>query len=91
MLIKYWEGLFFADDLLIFDESLNWGLFYFHENKLYFGTDKIYDQEFEYEKTRELNELKLKFFNKENLNFDHADKTKAVKDYKEKYNTDSIK
>lgn len=37
MVLKYWEGLFFADDLLIVDSSLNWGLFYFHENELYFG------------------------------------------------------
>ncbi|MCL9810096.1 hypothetical protein [Flavobacterium luminosum] len=90
MVIKYWEGLFFADDLIIFDETLNWGLFYFHEDRLYFGSDKIYDKEFEYEKTREFNELKKRFFNKDNLNFNNDDKKKSVRDFKERYNTDKI-
>ena len=82
MVIKYWEGLFFADDLIIFDETLNWGLFYFHEEMLYFGADKIYDKEFEYEKTRELNLLKQKYFNKDNLNFSNEDKKKRLKTLK---------
>lgn len=90
MVIKYWQGLFFADDLIIFDETLNWGLYYFHEDRLYFGTDKIYDKEFEYEKTRDSNELKDKFFNKSNLNFKNDEKKEAVKAFKEKYNTDRI-
>lgn len=90
MVIKYWEGIFFSNDLIIFDETLNWGLFYFHENRLYFGSDKIYDKEFEYEKTRELNDLKEKFFKKENLNFNNEEKKKTIKDFKEKYNTDRI-
>lgn len=90
MVIKYWKELFFADDLIIFDETLNWGLFYFHEDRLYFGSNKIYDKEFEYEKTIELNELKEKFFNKENLNFNTEDKNKTIKHFKEKYNTDRI-
>jgi len=91
MVIKYWEGLFFADDLLIFDETLNWGLFYFHEDRLYFGTKKIYDKEFEYDKMIELNELKEKFFDKDNLNFDNDDKKKSVRNFKEKYKTDKFK
>ena len=90
MVIKYWEGLFFANDLIIFDETLNWGLFYFHEDRLYYGTDKIYDKEFEYEKTRELNELKKKFFNRDNLNFNNNEKKKSIRDFKEKYGEDSI-
>ncbi len=52
MVIKYWEGLFFAEDFIIFDETLNWGLFYFHEDMLFFGREKIYDKAFEYEKER---------------------------------------
>lgn len=32
MVIKYWKGIFFSDDLILFDETLNWGLFYFHED-----------------------------------------------------------
>jgi hypothetical protein len=91
MVIKYWEGLFFADDLIIFDETLNWGLFYFHEDRLYFGNDKIYNKDFEYEKTRELNELKQSFFDKENLNFSKEEKKKSILNYKKKYNTNSLK
>jgi hypothetical protein len=90
MVIKYWEGLFFADDISIFDETLNWGLFYFHEDTLVFGTDKIYDKEFEYEKVKEINDLQHKYFNKENLNFDKNEKKQAIKDFKEKYNTDKM-
>jgi hypothetical protein len=90
MVIKYWEGLFFSDDIIIFDETLNWGLFYFHEDKLFFGNEKIYDKEFEYQKTIELNELKTKFFNKNNFNFNSNEKKQSVKDFKEKYNIDKI-
>jgi hypothetical protein len=90
MVIKYWQGLFFADDLILFDETLTWGLFYFHEDRLHFGTDKIYDKEFEYEKTADLNALKNQFFNKASLNFTKNEKKKAVSAFKEKYNTDSI-
>lgn len=43
MVIKYWEGLFFADDLIIVDSSLQWGLFYFHESELFFGKDVIFN------------------------------------------------
>jgi len=39
MVIKYCEGIFFAEDLVIFDSSLNWGLFYYHEGEIYFGTE----------------------------------------------------
>jgi hypothetical protein len=90
MVIKYWEGLFFSDDIIIFDETLNWGLFYFHEDKLFFGNEKIYNKEFEYQKTIELNELKTKFFNKNNFNFNSNEKKQSVKDFKEKYNIDKI-
>lgn len=51
MVIKYWEGLFFADDIAIFDQSLNWCLYFFHEDYLYFGKDNTFDKDTEYEKT----------------------------------------
>lgn len=90
MVIKYHEYLFYAHDLILFDQSLNWGLFYFHEDFLYFGNDKIYDKTFEEEKTRELNLLKQKYFNKDQLNFTGPEKRQAVKAFKEKYNIDRI-
>lgn len=37
MVQTYFEGLFFSDDLLIFDQSLNWALFYHHEDYISFG------------------------------------------------------
>jgi hypothetical protein len=61
MVIKYWEGLFFADDLTIFDETLNWGLFYFHEDHLYYGQTRIFDPEGKVREMSELNELKNKY------------------------------
>lgn len=57
MVIKYWQGIFFADDIVIFDSSLEWGIFYYHESELYFGTDVIFDRKAEEQKTIELNEL----------------------------------
>lgn len=90
MVIKYWDGLFSGHDLALFDQTLNWGLFYFHEDFLYFGSDKIYDKTFEEEKTRELNLLKQKYFNKDDLNFTGPEKRQAIKAFKEKYNVDRI-
>lgn len=57
MVIKYWEGIFFADDLVIFDSSLEWGLFYYHEGELYYGTEVVFDRNAEEQKTIELNEI----------------------------------
>ena len=59
MVIKYWEGLFFADDLIIVDSSLDWGLFYFHESELYFGKNVKFDREKEGLKTMELNPSRM--------------------------------
>ncbi len=43
MVLEYWEGLFFAEDITIFDSSLDWGLFYYHEGDLFFGTKLVVD------------------------------------------------
>lgn len=37
MVQTYYEGLFFSEDLLIFDQSLDWALFYHHEDYISFG------------------------------------------------------
>ena len=62
MVIKYWKEMFWVTDLKIFDGSLNWALFYYHENQLFFGKDNMFDQEAEFEKNIEqkrlLNEIK---------------------------------
>ena len=61
MVIKYCEGIFFSEDLFIFDQSLNWCLSFYHENEITFGSEKIYRKEFYYKKTEVNNELKNKY------------------------------
>ncbi len=43
--VKYWNSLFYggADDLTIFDQSLEWTLLFFHEDEIHFGTNKDYE------------------------------------------------
>jgi hypothetical protein len=43
--VKYWNSLFYggADDLTVFDQSLEWALLFFHEDEIHFGTNKDYD------------------------------------------------
>lgn len=41
MVIKYCEGIFFSEDIYIFDSSLNWAIFYFHEDEIAFGSEKF--------------------------------------------------
>jgi hypothetical protein len=40
LLIKYYDDFYYADDLTVIDESLNWALLFFHEDEIYFGTNK---------------------------------------------------
>jgi hypothetical protein len=39
LVIKYFDDFYFADDLTIIDESLNWALLFHHGGKVYFGTN----------------------------------------------------
>ncbi|MBL1279137.1 MAG: hypothetical protein COA33_002645 [Fluviicola sp.] len=57
MVIKYWEGIFFSEDVMIFDSTFEWGLFYFHHDELYFGNQIIFDRKVEEEKMIQLNEF----------------------------------
>jgi hypothetical protein len=61
MVLKYADGLFGAQDQLLFDQTLNWGLFYDHWKGFSFGRDKVLDNEVEYQKMAELAELKRKY------------------------------
>ena len=61
MVIKYSFDLFFNDDVTIFDDSLNWCLFYFHHNILFFGKDNMYDPADDYKRMEALNEVKKKY------------------------------
>jgi len=61
MVIKYSDDLFHSDDITIFDKTLNWCLFYFHHDKMFFGKDNIYDPTDDYKKMEALNEVKKKY------------------------------
>jgi len=61
MLIKYSADIFRMDDVMVFDNTLNWCLFFFHEDQLFFGKDNIYDPAEDNKRMEELNERKKKF------------------------------
>ncbi|KAA5820116.1 hypothetical protein FPF71_17860 [Algibacter amylolyticus] len=43
--VKYWDSLFYggSDDLTVFDQSLEWAALFFHEDQIYFGTNKKFE------------------------------------------------
>ena len=45
LLIKYFDDFFYpvADDLTIFDKSLNWAILFFHHSEIFFGTNEKYE------------------------------------------------
>ncbi|UTW61302.1 hypothetical protein KFE98_14945 [bacterium SCSIO 12741] len=45
ILIKYFDSFYYggSDDLTIIDESLNWALLFYHEDEIYFGTNKKFE------------------------------------------------
>ena len=49
--VKYWDSIFYggSDDLTVFDQSLEWALLFFHEDEIYFGTNKEYESKAEYD------------------------------------------
>lgn len=48
--VKYWNSIFYGgcDDLTVFDQSLEWCLLFYHEDEIYFGTNKKYESKEEY-------------------------------------------
>jgi len=58
MIVKYAPSLFFGNDAVVFDKTLNWCLFYFHHDHLFFGKDNIYNPTNDYIKMDEINRLK---------------------------------
>lgn len=61
MILRYAPLIFPGDDVLVFDKTLNWCLFYYHENKLFFGKDNVYDPSEDDKQMEALNERKKKF------------------------------
>ena len=50
MLVKYWDSFYYggSDDLTVFPASLEWSLLFYHEDEIYFGTNKNYKVKQEY-------------------------------------------
>lgn len=61
MVIKKCENLFFADDVVIFDETNQWCLTYWHEDEMYFGQINTTDPEIGYNEIKEMDELEKKY------------------------------
>lgn len=66
IIVKYAPDLFFGKDMVVFDKTLNWCLFYFHQDHLFFGKDNIYDSSNDAIKMDEMNRLKKMY---PNMNF----------------------
>lgn len=54
MVIKNAENIFCGDDIIIFDETNQWCLVYWHEEKFFFGKINVFDEENGYKETKEL-------------------------------------
>lgn len=61
MAIKFSGDIFYGDDVAIFDRTLNWCLFYYHDDVMFFGKDRIVDSSDDERMMKELNERKQKF------------------------------
>lgn len=42
LLVKYFDSFYYSvsDDLTVIDQSLTWALLFYHEDEIYFGTNK---------------------------------------------------
>jgi hypothetical protein len=54
MIIHYSADIFFGQDLTVWDKTLNWGLYFDHNDIFYFGKNRIYDGQDEQLKLNEL-------------------------------------
>jgi hypothetical protein len=61
MMTKYVEHIFFGDDVVVFDPTLNWCLLYWHENEMFFGKDKYFDPAEDKQMMEELNQRKQQY------------------------------
>jgi hypothetical protein len=44
--MKYFDSFYYSisDDLTVIDQTLTWALLFYHENEIYFGTNKDFKQ-----------------------------------------------
>ena len=61
MIVKYSDHIFPFDDTMVFDKTLNWCLFYYHENRMFFGKNNTYDTSEAESEMIALNERKKKY------------------------------
>lgn len=61
MVLKNCEMMFFSDDLVIFDETNQWCLSYWHEDEMFFGKINTTDAQIGYQEVDEMNELERKY------------------------------
>lgn len=61
MVIKKFAQLFFSDDIVIFDETNQWCLTYWHEDEMFFGKINITSPEIGYNEVAEMNEKEKKY------------------------------
>lgn len=61
MVIRYSADLFTIFDIMVFDRTQQWCLFFFHENELFFGKEPFYDPTEAEARMQALNERKKKF------------------------------
>jgi len=61
MVVKYAAILFGFDDTMVFDHTLNWCLFYYHEDRMFFGKENQFDGTENEAFLQRLNERKKKY------------------------------
>lgn len=61
MVVRYAPELLCDDDIVIFDATLNWCLYFYHENYLSFGKYNIYDATDELKKMEEFYEKRKQY------------------------------
>ena len=61
MVIKYAADFFIHDDVTVFDNTLNWCLYYHHDNYLLFGKNNIYDSAEDEQMMKDALERRKKF------------------------------
>ncbi len=61
MVLKYSHLIFPFDDTMVFDRTLNWCLFYYHEDLMFFGRNNVYDTSADELEMQRLNERKKKY------------------------------
>ena len=61
MFIKYAFDIFLVGDTMVFDQTINWCLFNYHEGQLFYAKDNIYDPS--------ANELYMEYLNEKKKNY----------------------